>query len=294
VNEKEKWFSTLDEETSKRGVVPLISEWSHINTRTDHYKGSPYGDYSTVTNWYWDDVETDSDKDYFMLQSSFRIMPGSQQYGSLWWNYRGHIHHDWKYYGYPGTRDLWDSQPRDEKGENTISITLTGGVVSLTWPTAIPDYELDDQSDYVRGVAKWEEKINYNSPTCGRSTHIVDPGSAMHCSQADARSGEWVGLALFKSKPVWIILEPAGFRTEYTPGYWGYTNCVRWTGSEYETPPDCPADLNNDGYRNFDDVLELVANWGPCTGCSEDLNNDGYVNYDDVLVIVANWGPCPP
>jgi hypothetical protein len=56
---------------------------------------------------------------------------------------------------------------------------------------------------------------------------------------------------------------------------------------------ECPCDLNGDGYVNYDDVLVIVANWGPCSGCEADLNDDGYVNYDDVLVIVANWGPCP-
>lgn len=55
----------------------------------------------------------------------------------------------------------------------------------------------------------------------------------------------------------------------------------------------CPCDLNRDGFVNNDDVLEIVANWGPCSGCRCDLNNDGYVNYDDVLMICANWGPCP-
>jgi len=59
------------------------------------------------------------------------------------------------------------------------------------------------------------------------------------------------------------------------------------------SPPTCLGDLNNDGTRNFDDVLVIVANWGPCAGCPADLNNDGTVNFDDVLVIVANWGPCP-
>ncbi|RJS73299.1 hypothetical protein CW696_01610 [ANME-2 cluster archaeon] len=64
--------------------------------------------------------------------------------------------------------------------------------------------------------------------------------------------------------------------------------------ANYTSPqPECIGDLNDDGIRNFDDVLVIVANWGPCSGCSEDLNSDGYVNFADALVIVANWGPCP-
>ena len=162
------------------------------------------------------------------------MMPGCQQYGNYWCNYRGHMHHDWKYYSYPGTRDMSDAQPYDRSGETTVDITLSGGMVSSTWSTTIPDYSIDDQSDYIQDVAKWEEKINYYSSTCGGSTLTVKPGSDMHCSQDEARSGNWTGLAYFESKPKWFNTDPWHFGGRYTPGYQGYSNSVRWTGSGYE------------------------------------------------------------
>ena len=234
MNKTDSWFSTLDEETSDREVLLSTQQWSLINMYIDDYTHPPYGDYSTKTEWYWDDVETDNDNDYFMLKSRFSMMPGCQQYGNYWCNYRGHMHHDWKYYSYPGTRDMSDAQPYDRSGETTVDITLSGGMVSPTWSTIIPDYSLDDQSDYIQGVAKWEEKINYYSSTCGGSTLTVNPGSDMHCSQDEVRSGSWIGLAYFESKPKWFNTDPWHFGGTYTPGYQGYSNSVRWTGSGYE------------------------------------------------------------
>ena len=231
----ERWFSTMDEETSNRGVVPLSSEWSCINTRTNDYTCGDCGDYGTATYWYWDDAETVADKDYFMLKSRFSMKPGWERYGNGWLNYRGYINHDWKYDDYIGTRDMLDAKPYDASGATTIGITLTGPLASLTWSTAIPNYEMVDQSDYGQDVAKWEEKINPYS-TSGKTTLSVEPGSTMHCSQADARNGEWMGLAFFETKPVWIIYGPE-FSEEYTPGYQGYSTSVRWTGSVYETLP---------------------------------------------------------
>ncbi|UCD74768.1 MAG: hypothetical protein JSV91_13390 [Phycisphaerales bacterium] len=33
---------------------------------------------------------------------------------------------------------------------------------------------------------------------------------------------------------------------------------------EYQPPDPCPADLNNDGVVNIDDLFEVLAQWGPC------------------------------
>ena len=222
MNKADGWFSTLDEETCDEEVLLSIQHWSLLNTYTDDYTYPPYGDYGTTTDWYWDDAETDNDKDYFMLKSTCSMVPGCQQYGTHWRNRCGYIHHDWKYYSDPGTRDLLDSQPRDGRVKtNTVSITLSG--ISVT-----PCHELDDQSDYIHGVAKWEDRIKSYSLTGGGSTLTVKPGSVMHCSQNEARTGEWIGLAFFESKPEWTNLGLTNFFETYTPGYQGHSNVVAW------------------------------------------------------------------
>jgi hypothetical protein len=63
------------------------------------------------------------------------------------------------------------------------------------------------------------------------------------------------------------------------------------TLGEYSDP--CPADINDDGLVNVDDLFALLNAWGSCDGCPEDINDDGFVNVDDLFELLNNWGPCP-
>ncbi len=58
-------------------------------------------------------------------------------------------------------------------------------------------------------------------------------------------------------------------------------------------PADCPADVDGDGAVDFDDLLSVIADWGPCPGCSADVDGDGTVDFDDLLATLAAFGPCP-
>ena len=51
-----------------------------------------------------------------------------------------------------------------------------------------------------------------------------------------------------------------------------------------------PGDINGDGIVNTEDLLALLAAWGPCPECPEDINGDGTVNTSDLLILLANWG----
>jgi hypothetical protein len=48
-------------------------------------------------------------------------------------------------------------------------------------------------------------------------------------------------------------------------------------------------DLNGDGMIGVDDLLQLLAAWGPCNECDEDLNSDGLVGVDDLLALLGVW-----
>jgi hypothetical protein len=55
----------------------------------------------------------------------------------------------------------------------------------------------------------------------------------------------------------------------------------------------CPADIDGSGDVGFQDLLALLAAWGPCPGCPEDLDGSGEVGFQDLLELLAAWGPCP-
>ena len=57
------------------------------------------------------------------------------------------------------------------------------------------------------------------------------------------------------------------------------------------TPVDVPVgDLDGDCTVGIIDFLELLSQWGPCTGCDADLDGDGVVGVTDFLLLLTNWG----
>jgi hypothetical protein len=56
--------------------------------------------------------------------------------------------------------------------------------------------------------------------------------------------------------------------------------------------PCTAADLDLSGGVEIGDLLELLANWGPCVGCDADLTGDDEVGIEDLLDLLASWGPC--
>ncbi|MHC4414149.1 MAG: hypothetical protein ACYS0G_02575 [Planctomycetota bacterium] len=55
----------------------------------------------------------------------------------------------------------------------------------------------------------------------------------------------------------------------------------------------CPGDLTNDGFVGINDLLILLAAWGPNPGHPADIDNDGTVGINDLLALLSNWGLCP-
>lgn len=53
------------------------------------------------------------------------------------------------------------------------------------------------------------------------------------------------------------------------------------------------ADLDGDGRIAFDDLLALLATWGPCPeACPEDVDRSGDVNGKDLMALLRAWGDC--
>ncbi len=72
---------------------------------------------------------------------------------------------------------------------------------------------------------------------------------------------------------------------------------VMFGSSGGSSPPECPADLNGNGFVDGADLAIMLSGWAPCQnqipGCLADLNLDANVNGGDLSILLAGWGPCP-
>ena len=48
-----------------------------------------------------------------------------------------------------------------------------------------------------------------------------------------------------------------------------------------------------DGQVGVDDVLLVLGEFGQATDGAADIDGDGFVTVNDLLAIIAAWGPCP-
>ena len=56
---------------------------------------------------------------------------------------------------------------------------------------------------------------------------------------------------------------------------------------------DCIGDIDDDGYVDVLDLLDLLSNWGT-TDCETGLNADGDVDVVDLNMLLGHWGECGP
>ena len=53
--------------------------------------------------------------------------------------------------------------------------------------------------------------------------------------------------------------------------------------------PTVEGDVNGDGVVNFDDLVNMLADWGACSGCPSDIDGNGQVDFSDLLTLLGNW-----
>ncbi len=82
--------------------------------------------------------------------------------------------------------------------------------------------------------------------------------------------------------------------TTFEPGFlYGFTAFdIRLDNLAITTVSDrLPEDIDGDGVVGFDDLLAVLAAFGPCgdPGCVEDVDDSGTVDFDDLLAVLAAW-----
>jgi hypothetical protein len=91
-----------------------------------------------------------------------------------------------------------------------------------------------------------------------------------------------------------VGLEAASYVRISNPGDPATTPAVEIDAVSDVSPDGNPADIDTDGVVGIIDLLQLLADWGPCPGlpdcCPADLNGDGEVGINDFLILLGAWG----
>ena len=70
-------------------------------------------------------------------------------------------------------------------------------------------------------------------------------------------------------------------------------HCLSDDAFEFDT--GCFADVNGDNVVGIEDLLIVLADWGPCRPeCPGDVTANGTVGIWDLLNVLKHWGPCDP
>ncbi len=77
---------------------------------------------------------------------------------------------------------------------------------------------------------------------------------------------------------------------EYSPAVVHQAQIMAWPFPKLQ---ECPGDLTGDDAVDVNDLLTLLALWGPCPSCAADIDDDHVVDVEDLLALLAAWGPCP-
>ena len=96
-----------------------------------------------------------------------------------------------------------------------------------------------------------------------------------------------IGMTGIESFRIRVITEDVGSGSVVEAGFDG----VQLVKFDCVDDNPCPADIDDDGDVDVDDILLVIGAFGT-TGPVGDINEDGTVDVNDVLAVVGGFGPC--
>lgn len=214
---------------------------------------------------------------------------------------------------------------RQADDPSDIEIGVGVSYYDLEAPTQLPNF--DDLSSYYQDVL---ENISYPSTngafaTSGRSdlvgavftgfVQVAASGLYEFSTESDDGSSLWIGDTQIvdndgthgmqeRSGTIGLMAGRHAIRIEFFERTGGAGLFARFEGpglprqvippSAWTHVPDdtagCAEDVDGDGQVGINDLLELIATWGPCSGCDADIDGSGTVDVNDVLMLLSAWG----
>lgn len=118
-------------------------------------------------------------------------------------------------------------------------------------------------------------------PEGTRTVVWVDEGTAVDFREMIVVDYAWWDAGLVDVAEDGRALANLAFRDD--EGEYRYSTIVL----EPVAPP--LGDLDCDGVVGFEDLLRLIARWGPCDSCGYDLDGDGTVSHSDLWTLLGQW-----
>ncbi|MCZ6836749.1 MAG: hypothetical protein O7G85_13310, partial [Planctomycetota bacterium] len=161
---------------------------------------------------------------------------------------------------------------------------LNAGIVATSLVSLVPDtYEFELLVDPAGNPTGVVHRVTWDTP---HDIAITGQASVL----GDTIETEMVALTLRSSGPIDFELDSLEFLVTSTSG-----ETVVDILDEVVTWVDvCPGDTNASGATDVEDLLDLLAAWGPCPApCPTDIDGDNDVDVEDLLDLLAGWGACP-
>jgi len=131
----------------------------------------------------------------------------------------------------------------------------------------------------------------------GGHLFVSGPGGAVEM-ELSPLVGRWseVGDPYFAGFKIGPVLRISRSRTNFDPAI--HSGPAFHNLHPDDTEPgvqvaDCTADLTGDRLVNVQDLLSLLAAWGPGEARPADLDDDQVVGVTDLLALLEAWGACP-
>jgi hypothetical protein len=159
----------------------------------------------------------------------------------------------------------------------TAGETLTLSFLSLediTGECYVPGFDLAVQAD-----GGWHRHLSmFLNPTAGMKSGT--PGIYLLKMEL-----YYTAPGYEDSPPYWIV-----FNHNDTLAH--HDAAVAWVTANLASP-SCPADVNQSGAVDVDDLIAVILGWGDACNTTVDSNDDGAVDVDDLIAVILAWGACP-